>query len=155
MHKTFFKEKEKITAAEYKELKKNKGRSKYNSELKSYRNVTYQSALEANYAAELDLKIKAKLINSWTRQHKIEFIINDQKITNYYMDFRVITSEGKIEYHEVKGFETPEWQIKWNLLKAMFCELENGNVFAMVLIKRDHRGWIIKREKENHRGQNE
>jgi hypothetical protein len=75
---------------------------------------------EADYAQELDLLVKVGEIKSWERQVPIELRVNGKKICTYTMDFITITKEGHEKWIEVKGFETPEWRLKWKLLDALF-----------------------------------
>lgn len=95
-------------------------KNKYNSRKTKYRDRYYDSALEASYAAQLDLLIKAKEVKKWEPQHKISIDINGVHICNYYIDFKVYYADGHIEYHEVKGMETDVWRMKWRLSQAMF-----------------------------------
>ena len=94
-------------------------KNKYNARRTKYNDRYYDSALEAAYAEELDWRIKAKEIKEVTPQFKISIDINDVHIANYYMDFKVELSDGRIEMHEVKGMETPIWRMKWRLAKAL------------------------------------
>ena len=103
-------------------------RSKYNSKITSYNGRNYHSTLECSYAQQLDWLIKAKEIREWIPQFKLELRVNDRHISNYFVDFKVIYCDGHIEYHEVKGFETDTWKIKWELSKALFPD----NVFVLI-----------------------
>lgn len=94
--------------------------NKYGSVKQSYNGYNYDSGLEAKYAAELDWLIKAKEVEKWKRQFKIEIDVNGVHICNYYIDFKVYFTDGRIEYHEVKGFETDVWKMKWKLSKALY-----------------------------------
>ena len=77
------------------------------------------SKKEAQYAAELDLRIKAKDIRSWERQVKIPIEVNGNHICNYYIDFVVTHNDGEKEYVEVKGIETAECKLRWMLCEAL------------------------------------
>lgn len=103
--------------------------NKYNAKKTSYNGRTYHSALEANYAQQLDFRKKAGEIKEIIPQYKIDIRINDQHITNYYMDFKVVLPDGTIEMHEVKGMETDLWRIKWRSAIALHPE------WKFVLIK--------------------
>ena len=107
----------------------NKGKNKYNSRKTKYNGRYYHSGLEAKYAQDLDWRKKAGEIKEITPQFKIAIRVNDQHITNYYMDFKVILIDGTIEMHEVKGMETDLWRIKWRLSIALYPE------WRFVLIK--------------------
>lgn len=98
----------------------NFSKSKYKAVKQSYNGCSYDSKLEANYAAQLDLLIKAKEVDRWDRQYKISIDVNDVHICNYFIDFVVYFTDGRVEYHEVKGYETEVWKMKWKLSKAIY-----------------------------------
>lgn len=104
-------------------------KSKYRNQTKRYGGRSYDSIKEANHAEELDWRIKAGEIKEVIPQYKIDLKINDRHISNYYIDFKVILSDGDIEYHEVKGFETEVWRLKWKLTEALYPE------YNLILIK--------------------
>lgn len=97
-------------------------RNKYNAKIVKYNGRTYQSALEATYAQELDLRKKAGEIKEIIPQYKIDIRVNGIHVCNYYMDFKLIMPDGSIEMHEVKGFATDLWRIKWRLSQALYPE---------------------------------
>jgi len=109
--------------------------NKYNATSASYNGYTYHSKKEATYAMQLDLRIKAKEVVSWTRQHKLELRVNGSLICKYYIDFRAELTDGSVEYIEVKGFETDVWRLKWKLTEALWDELTAGEQARLVLIK--------------------
>lgn len=76
------------------------------------------SKLEAQQAFELDCRLKAKEIKSWSRQVKIELSAYGKHICNYYIDFVAIRKDGVKEYIEVKGMETDVWKLKWKMFTA-------------------------------------
>ena len=98
----------------------NKRQNKYNAKKKEYAGRYYDSILEANYAEQLDWRIKAGEIKEVIPQYKISIDVNEMHIANYYMDFKVILPDGTIEMHEVKGMETQLWRIKWKLSIALY-----------------------------------
>jgi len=95
-------------------------KSKYNNKSKTYNNKTYDSIREATHAEELDWRIKAGEVKEVIPQFKISLDIGKYHIANYYIDFKVILSDGEIEYHEVKGFATEIWRLKWKLTEALY-----------------------------------
>ena len=97
----------------------NKRTNKFNAKKTEYNGRYYDSILEANYAEQLDWRIKAGEIKEVIPQYKISIDIDSVHIANYYMDFKVILSDGTIEMHEVKGMETPLWRMKWRLSIAL------------------------------------
>ena len=94
-----------------------------------YNGYNYDSKLEASYAIELDWQVKAGQIKKVERQFKIDLSINGVHICNYYIDFKIIYPDDHEEYHEVKGFATDLWKIKWKLAQAIYPE------WKFVLIK--------------------
>lgn len=77
---------------------------------------------EANYAAELDMRVKAGELKEWRRQEAVELRVNDMKICVYTIDFVEVDKNGGEVWTEVKGFETPEWRLKWRLFEALYPE---------------------------------
>ena len=104
---------------DYKRIYKNKG-NKYNAKTTTYNGRNYHSRLEAGYAMELDWMLKAKIIKEWIPQFKLDLRINDYHIANYYVDFKVILPDKKVEYHEAKGYETEVWKMKWKMAMAIY-----------------------------------
>ena len=94
----------------------------------TYNGSTYHSRKERDYAMRLDMLMKSghshkgTMILSWERQVKVSLDVGGVHICNYYVDFRVEYSDGREEYHEVKGFETDLWRIKRRLFEALFPE---------------------------------
>jgi len=93
--------------------------NKYNARKTKYNGRYYDSGLEAKYAESLDWRKKAGEIKEIVPQYKISIDVNDVHIANYYMDFKVVLPDGRIEMHEVKGAETDLWRMKWRLSKAL------------------------------------
>lgn len=96
----------------------------YNVPKHKYGNKQYDSKFEAGYGWELEMRQKAKEINSFETHQKIELIVNDYHICNYYIDFVVYHNDGTIEYVETKGFTTEVWRLKWKLFEALYSEKE-------------------------------
>lgn len=113
-------------------IKQTKTKNKYNAKGQEYDGKWYHSKKEARYAEELDWLKKAGKIQDWKRQVKIELNVNGRHICNYYVDFKVIDPHGAIEYHEVKGFETQEWRIKWALFHALIDEIDPGATLVVI-----------------------
>lgn len=105
---------------------KRNSNNKFNAKSTRYNDQFFHSKGEAGYCAELDWRIKAGEIKSYTRQHKIELKVNGVHITNYYVDFRVIDKHGAVSYHEYKGMSTPDFLIKWRLFQALINEIDPG-----------------------------
>lgn len=97
-----------------------------------YNGMWFQSKLEANYAKQLDWRIKAGEVKEWKRQHKIEIKVNGVKICNYYIDFVVTLKDGSQQFVEVKGFEQEVWRLKWKLCMAMKDDIAPGVEWIVV-----------------------
>ena len=99
---------------------KNRYQNKYNNKKSSYGGRMYDSIKEAAYAEEMDWLKKAGEITEIIPQFKIDIRVNDVHVCNYYIDFKITYANERVEYHEVKGFETDVWRLKWKLCKAIF-----------------------------------
>ncbi len=110
-----------------------KSGNKYHAKSSIYNGYYYASQLEAAYAQELDLRLKAKDIKAWRRQIPLTLISNGMKVGTYRMDFEITHNDGSIEYVETKGYETPLWQLKWHILESMH---QGGDVTLTVVKKR-------------------
>jgi len=111
------------------------GKGKFNASTTSYNGYNYMSKKEAGYAMELDYRVKAGEIKSWTRQHKFELMVEGVMVCKYYIDFRAELTDGSVEYIEVKGFETDLWRLKWKITEATFHHLSKGEKAKLILVK--------------------
>ena len=50
----------------------------------------------------------------------VKLEVNGNLVTTYIVDFVLVFPDGREEWVEVKGFETPEWKIKEKLFRALF-----------------------------------
>ena len=90
-----------------------------------YNGFRYDSGFEANYAAELDLRIKAKEIKSYDRQVNLNLIVNDFIVCTYRIDFIIHHNDETLEYVETKGYQTDVWKLKWKLFESLYSNLPN------------------------------
>lgn len=119
-----------MTLVTWKSAFRKKG--KYGNKSQTYNGRTYHSIREANHAEELDWRIKAGEIKEVIPQFKIELRVNEVHICNYFIDFKVILKDGSTEYHEVKGFETDVWRLKWKLFEALIDEIDKGSQLLII-----------------------
>lgn len=98
--------------------------NKFSNQRTEYNGIYYDSIKEADYARELDLRVRAKDLKSWRRQVPIELVINGQKVCTYKIDFVETDMYDNETYTEIKGFETPEWKLKWKIFDALFPDYE-------------------------------
>ena len=106
--------------------------NKYKAKKESYNGIVYHSKREAEFAIELDWRLKAKDIKSWERQIKIDIQVNNVHICNHFIDFEITHKDDSIELIEVKGFETDVWILKRKLLEATFLR-ENPQITYTVV----------------------
>ena len=106
--------------------------NKYHAKSSIYGGRYFHSQLEAAYAAELDLRIRAKDIKSWTPQIRIPIEINGIKICIYIVDFRVEHNDGTIEWVETKGFWTDVARIKAKLFEAVYLQDKPNERYTVV-----------------------
>lgn len=110
-------------------------RAKYHNHSQIYNGHTYDSKLEARYAAELDYRLKAKDIKGWERQIKIDLKVNGTHIANYYIDFIVQEKDGHYNFTEIKGLVLGVWAIKWKIFEATFDDHKRTVDDVMTVIK--------------------
>jgi len=108
--------------------------NKYNAKKTEYNGIYYHSKMECGYAMELDLRLKAKDIKSWSRQVKISLDVNGYHIANYFVDFGIEHNDETTEFIEIKGYETEVWRLKWKLFEALYNEqIQQGKVKITVI----------------------
>jgi hypothetical protein len=115
----------------YRVLRPNR-KSKFNAKMREYNGVMYHSIREAKYAEQLDWQVKGGAIKNWERQVKLDLKVNGVLICRYVVDFKVINKMGGVELHEVKGFETADWKLKWKLLEALRDEVCPGATLLVI-----------------------
>ena len=109
--------------------------NKFNNVKQTYNGYSYDSRAEADYAAELDLRLQAKDIKDWERQYKVEmrYPMPDGKlICTYKVDFRVHNLDGSYELVEIKGFETDTWRLKKKLLETIWLPEHLDHTYTVV-----------------------
>lgn len=112
-----------ISAAEGARLLGKPVPSKYRSQVTVYDGMRFHSKREAEYAAELDVLKRAGEIRGWARQIAIPLVVNGVRVAKIIVDFKIITREGRHEFHEVKGHTTKDWKLKWALFEALYPTL--------------------------------
>lgn len=117
---------EKMSLEEYRKLKiqetkKQARKNKYSAVRQTYGGYSFASKMEARFARDLDLRLKAKDIVAWEPQPKIELRgENGSLIATYKLDFKIVHHNGQIELVEVKGFQTRDWRLKWKLAEDKY-----------------------------------
>ena len=97
--------------------------NKFGNRKTMYRKCLYDSKKEAEFAMELDSLLLKERIRFWQRQVPIELIVKDSLICRAIVDFRVIHTDGSVEYFEVKGYATAVGKLKRKLIEALYPEI--------------------------------
>ena len=135
-----------MIANQVKRLPKSRKRNKYNvapKEKRTENGIVFASSAEMMYYRYLQLLKKAETVQWIFRQVPVELPGG----IKYVADFLVIYTDGRVELHEVKGFETQAWRIKRKLLDAI------DHPTLKVISARDASAWrhskIVSSPKEN------
>lgn len=110
---------------EYRKLYGSPGTSKYKNKKTMYGGVLFDSQREAQYAQDLDLRVRAGDLKSWRRQVPIELIVNGHLIYRYRIDFVEVNNDGSEVWTEIKSEMTAklrDFVIVWRLFHALFPE---------------------------------
>lgn len=97
--------------------------SKYGNRKIEYGGRTFDSKLEADYAAELDRLRKAtdpaERVVSVEYQVRFPILVNAVKICDYLADFVVTYGDGRTAVIDAKGIKTDVYKLKRKLMKAV------------------------------------
>jgi len=107
-------------------------RNKYKAVKQMFNGRLYHSKKEAAFAQELHLRKLAGEITDIIPQYPLRLYVNEKKICNYFIDFKVVYPDNSIELIEVKGFETDIWRLKWKLTEALLDEIEPNAKLVLV-----------------------
>lgn len=98
---------------------------------KKYGNVScsvdgkrFDSRREADYYGQLKLEKRGRLIVDFERQVSFDLDVNGKHICRHVVDFLVTLPGGVKEVREVKGFETPEWNLKRKMFEAIYPNIQ-------------------------------
>lgn len=104
--------------------KEKKKGNKFGAIKTEYKGRIFDSKKEAQRAFELDCMIRAGEVTKVEYQPKYEIVINGQKVSNYFGDFRVHYPDGRVEVEDVKGLKRGAsyqiFRLKKKLVKALF-----------------------------------
>ena len=94
-------------------------KKKYNNQNRIVDGVAFHSIKEAKRYSELLLMLKAGVIRDLQLQYPFRCDLNGVHICVYKCDFRYFDADGKEVIEDVKGYRTPVYKIKRNLMKAL------------------------------------
>lgn len=92
---------------------------KYNAKPTEYNGIRYDSKREAAYAKSLDTLKEAGEVIQWLRQ--IPFYLPGG--VRYVCDFLVFYTDGRAEFIDVKGMETPQFKQKKKQVEAIYSPI--------------------------------
>lgn len=107
-------------------------RNKYKAVKQTFNGRSYHSKKESRYAQTLHLRKLAGEIKEIIPQYKLELYVKGMKICNYFIDFKVILPDDRVQLIEVKGFSTDLWRLKWKMTEALLEELEPNAELILV-----------------------
>src|SRR5690606_15512566 len=110
-------------------------RNKFRKERYEYNGEVYCSLDEVLFAKQLDRRIAQGDVKDWERQVKYEVEVNGQFVANIHIDFRVVTSDDKVQLIEVRKkvkYDSPEWRKRRRLIQAVLDNIEPGAEFIEV-----------------------
>jgi len=105
--------------------------NKYGAKRTEMKGTIYDSTLEANYAHQFDLMLRAGQLTKVEKQVPIILKAYGKKICTYKIDFILHHATGEKEYAEIKGMELPLWRMKWKLLEAQVQATEPGSILKV------------------------
>lgn len=113
--------------------------SKYQNRRTTFNGVVYDSAAEAERAAELDLLLRGGAILDWQRQVTVNVGPCDSHTpeltrVRYRVDFLVVDDRGLTHAEDVKGFETDRFRV----IKPLWIAQMK---WPLVILKKKGRGW--------------
>jgi|GEM_PF-4368184 len=111
-------------------------RNKYGAVRTEYRGEWYDSKMEANYAARLDLEKRAGKILNWWRGERVDLLGSPGRPgrVTYKPDFHVVYPDGQEVAIDVKGAVPRDFRIRVALWELKFPNLplrvvdKDGNV---------------------------
>jgi hypothetical protein len=100
-----------------------KSKTKYRAKGVRTEEGYFASKWEHERWCQLKLLLKAGTISELKRQPSLKLVVNEVKICSYRADASYV-EEGVFVVEDAKGFETPEFKLKWKLAKALFPDYE-------------------------------
>jgi len=98
---------------------KEQKKSKLNNKKVVIDGITFDSGWEGDRYCVLKILQRQGEIENLRLQVPFEIVINEHKVTTYIADF-VYDKDGQEIIEDAKGFITPEYRIKRELMKAVF-----------------------------------
>lgn len=84
--------------------------------------VFFRSAWEANYARYLNIQIEAQIVEDWEFEPRCFWFPYKKGNNHYTPDFRVTFCDGRIEWHEIKGYLDDASKVKIKRFRKFYPE---------------------------------
>jgi|TARA_Y100000310_G_C20704007_1_gene833003 hypothetical protein len=98
--------------------------SKYKNKKTKYQGILYDSMLEAKVAKYLNMLKSARNMKeevvAYERQVKFPVHVNGHLICTLILDFMLGFADGRTEYWDAKGIQTPVFRLKKKLVEAFY-----------------------------------
>ena len=110
---------------------------------KVWREEGYRSEWGREYSKHLTLRRRAGEIRDWAYEPDRLILAparDGQRALTYRPDFRVVTTAGAIEYHEVKGYQRRSGVMSFKIAAAHFPQ------YRWVMVSQERGRWVIVRE---------
>lgn len=96
---------------------------KYRAKPQTVNGIKFPSMKEAQRWAQLQIMERGKTIHNLKRQPRFAIIVNCQMIGEYRGDFQYVEG-GHTVVEDTKGYETPEFKLKWAAVNALYPEIQ-------------------------------
>lgn len=98
-------------------------KSKFGNRRTEVDGITFSSQKEAFRYGELRLLERLGKITELELQPKFSLMVLGVRICGYVGDFKYREAEKRI-CEDVKGYQTPDFKLKWKLVKVLFPDIE-------------------------------
>lgn len=111
--------------------------NKYGAKKTVFNGRKFDSKFEANVAADLELRKKAKDIKDYECQYKVIMPIYNEhgkKVheVSHKIDFRILHNDGSYELLEAKGYESTDWKFRRKLLEKLWLPEHLDHIYTVV-----------------------
>ena len=111
--------------------------NKYSAKKTEYDGYKYDSKFEASVAQELDLRVRAKDIQAYDKQFKVEMWAYDKNgkpamKKSHKVDFRIHHNDGSYELLEAKGVETFDYKDRRRWLETFWLPENLDHSYTVV-----------------------
>lgn len=111
-------------------MRRRRSYSKYGAKPITIDGIRFPSTLQGTQYRQLKILLDAGRISNLRLEIPFDLSVNGTHIATYRADF-VYEEPGNpmVVIHEAKGKETPEFKLKWKLMKALYPNFEYRLVF--------------------------